>query len=160
MAEDEITYRSIGVVRTPFDDADAVPRPDTAAVETTGTVVLDEEYEPGLAEIAGFSHLVLLTHLHDVEETVLRCDPPFAEGTTPGIFATRGPNRPNPIGLSIVRLRGIEGHTLSVDHVDLVDGTPLLDIKPFAPKPAEFENLDGGWIEAETDQSFERFRRD
>lgn len=149
---DDITYRPIGTVRSPYENPEDVPlSPDTAA-DATGTVEIDEQYAAGLVGLDGFSHVVLLTHLHRVDDYVLRTDPPFAEGARPGIFATRGPRRPNPIGLSIVRLRDVDGTVLHVEGVDLVDGTPLLDIKPFAPKPGEAEDVERGWIDEHLEQ--------
>lgn len=158
MATDEITYQPIGVVDSAFETPDDVPKHAAETVEMTGSVEIRPEYVEGLADLEGFTHLVLVTHLHQVDETVLRCDPPFAPEHRPGIFATRGPRRPNPIGVSIVRLVDVDGSTLTVAGLDLTDGTPVLDVKPFAPKPGEIEGLRGGWIEEATDQDFSAFR--
>lgn len=158
MSHEHITYEPIGVVHSEFTDPADVPKHTRRTVDMTGTVEVFEEYTEGLADIDGFSHVMVISHLHEVAEPVLRADPPFAENREPGIFATRGPRRPNPIGVSLVSLLQQTGGVLEVDDLDLIDGTPVLDIKPFAPKAGEFEGLEGGWIEAETDQSFERFR--
>jgi tRNA (Thr-GGU) A37 N-methylase len=108
---------------------------------------------------------LLVTHLHLAADPTMRREPPFADDVGPGIFATRGPRRPNPIGISRVRLTDVSAAVLSVedrrpvDQVedrDLVDGTPVLDVKPFAPKPEELEGLGG--IERETDTSYALFR--
>lgn len=153
MAGETVTYTPIGAVSSPFETAEDVPRCVTESVDASGTVEIDDPYAEGLALLEGFSHIMLVTHLHEVEDERMRCAPPFAD-VRPGIFATRGPSRPNPIGLSIVRLTGREGTTLSVDGLDLVDGTHVLDVKPFAPKADELRDLDGGWIEEHTDQDF------
>lgn len=151
MAGKTVTYTPIGVVSSPFETAGDVPTCVTESVDASGTVEIDDDYAEGLTRLEGFSHVVLVTHLHETEDERMRCDPPFAD-VRPGIFATRGPSRPNPIGLSIVRLTDLEGTTLAVDGLDLVDGTPVLDVKPFAPKADELRDLDGGWIEEHTDQ--------
>lgn len=158
MKTDEITYRPIGTVESAFETPDDVPKHAAETVEMTGSVEIRPEFAEGLAELDGFTHLVLVTHLHQVDETVMRCDPPFAPELRPGIFATRGPRRPNPIGVSIVRLVEVDGSTLRVAGLDLTDGTPVLDVKPFAPKPGEIEGLRGGWIEEVTEQDFSNFR--
>jgi tRNA-Thr(GGU) m(6)t(6)A37 methyltransferase TsaA len=151
--DESICYHPIGTVHSPFESPEDVPKSADSTVDATGTVEVNEDYADGFEHIDGFSHLVLVTHLHEVEQSTMRCNPPFAD-VSPGIFATRGPRRPNPIGLSIVRLTGRHGTTLSVDGLDLVDGTPVLDIKPFAPKAGELVDIRGGWLEAATDQEF------
>lgn len=156
MPAQEICYDPIGTVHSPFETPEDVPKNPETTADATGTVELDPAYTDGLAHIDGFSHLVLVTHLHLVDEAVMRCAPPFAE-VEPGIFATRGPRRPNPIGLSIVRLTDRDGPELTVANLDLVDGTPLLDLKPFAPKADELAGLRGGWIEEATGQAFDDF---
>lgn len=157
MAE-QVTYTPIGTVSTPFETPEAVPKRGTESSEAEGTVDIDPAYAEGLAGLDDFSHVVLLTHLHQVEEHTLRCDPPFAEGVEPGIFATSGPRRPNPIGLTIVRLEAVDGTTLRVRGIDVVDGTPLLDLKPHAPKRVTYEDFAGGWLETHTDQDFAALR--
>jgi tRNA-Thr(GGU) m(6)t(6)A37 methyltransferase TsaA len=149
----EICYEPIGTIHSPFEAPEDVPKSADSSVDAAGTVLLEDAYAEGLEQIDGFSHIVLVTHLHQVDDATMRCEPPFAD-VRPGIFATRGPRRPNPIGLSIVELTGRDGATLSVNGLDLVDGTPVLDIKPFAPKAEELADISGGWLEAATDQEF------
>jgi tRNA-Thr(GGU) m(6)t(6)A37 methyltransferase TsaA len=101
--------------------------------------------------LAGFSHIILLYHFHRVRQARLTVVP-FMDDEPRGVFATRAPSRPNPIGLSIVRLLGIEGNLLQIENVDIVDGTPLLDIKPYVPA---FDHNDAeriGWLEATGDR--------
>jgi tRNA-Thr(GGU) m(6)t(6)A37 methyltransferase TsaA len=155
---EQVTYTPIGTVSTPFETPDAVPKRGSESSEAEGTVDIDPAYAEGLAGLDGFSHVVLVTHLHQVEAHTLRCDPPFAEGVEPGIFATSGPRRPNPIGLTVVRLAAVDGTTLRVRGIDVVDGTPLLDLKPHAPKQVTYEDFSGGWLEAHTDQDFAALR--
>ena len=144
-----VTYDPIGVVESPFGAPEDVPRPGTEQVDATGTLVVDEAYEPGLAGLEGFSHVIVLSHLHEVGDVRLQVRPMGGEPV--GIFATSGPPRPNPIGHSVLRLDGISGTRLSVGNLDLIDGTPILDIKPYAPKGPPSEDLEIGWMADLTD---------
>ena len=127
-----VTFRPIGVIRTPFTTTDGMPIQAVAAVGVRGRIDLDPEFAEGLRDLDGFSHLTLLYHLHLVTSTRLTVTP-FLDDQPHGIFATRSPSRPNPIGLSTVRLVAISGSSVEVEDVDMVDGTPLLDIKPYVP---------------------------
>lgn len=139
-----VTYEPIGVVESPFETPEDVPRPGTEPVTASGTLVIDEAYEPGLAGLEGFSHVIVLSHLHAVSGVRLQVRP--MGGDPVGIFATSGPPRPNPIGHSVVELDGISGTRLSVSNLDLIDGTPILDLKPYAPKGPPIEALEIGWM--------------
>jgi|GEM_PF-1490911 len=142
----DIAYRPIGVIHSPFDDPADMPIQPSGRASAPGTAVIRPELTPGLADLNGFSHVILLYHLHLASRVDLSVVP-FLDARPRGIFATRAPTRPNPIGLSIVELRRIEGNTLHLDHVDVLDGTPLLDIKPYVPefdRPAEART---GWLE-------------
>lgn len=139
-------FEPIGHVESPFAGPEDVPRPAEDPVDASGSVVIEDEYEPGLLGLDGFSHVVLVSHLHEVERVRLRVRPRGAE-TEIGIFATSGPPRPNPIGLSIVELDAVENTELRVSNLDLVDGTPILDVKPFAPKVVDLSELRTGWME-------------
>lgn len=142
---DPVCFDPIGYVESPFTAVEDVPRPSETPVEASGAVVLDAAYEPGLLGLAEFSHVVLVSHLHETDTVRLRVRPRGLDREL-GIFATSGPPRPNPIGLSVVELDGIDGTRLSVSNLDLVDGTPILDIKPFAPKIADMASLEIGWM--------------
>lgn len=142
----EVCYDPIGVVRGPVTDPGEVPRPSDETVDARGRIELDASLEQGLAGLSGFSHVLVLAHLHEVEGYDLTCSPPFAD-VEPGVFATRSPRRPNPIAASILRLDAVEETTLRVRDLDLVDGTPVLDVKPFAPKPEEIADIRAGWLE-------------
>ena len=140
-----VTFRPIGIIRTPFLDAEGMPIQATAAVGVPGRIELEAEFAEGLADLDGFSHLILVYHLHRVTAARLTVTP-FLDDRPHGIFATRSPARPNPIGLSTVRLVGINGSTLEVEDVDMVDGTPLLDIKPYVPAFDERDDVLVGWF--------------
>ena len=117
----------------------------SAAVGVPGRIELDPEFTEGLADLDGFSHLILVYHLHLVTAARLTVTP-FLDDRPHGIFATRSPARPNPIGLSTVRLVAINGSTIEVEDVDMVDGTPLLDIKPYVPAFDERHDVRVGWF--------------
>jgi tRNA (adenine37-N6)-methyltransferase len=141
----DIAYHRIGVIRSPFKETAGMPIQAAAAIGITGKIQLDPAYGEGLQDIEGFSHLILLYHLHLVREAKLKVKP-FLDDEPHGIFATRSPKRPNPIGLSIVRLMHVSGLRLDIEDVDIVDGTPLLDIKPWVPDFDMRENARIGWF--------------
>jgi tRNA-Thr(GGU) m(6)t(6)A37 methyltransferase TsaA len=127
-----IAYRPIGVIHSPFKDVADMPIQAAAAAGVAGTIEILPEFVSGLEDLAGFSHLILLYHFHISSQVSLRVTP-FMDARPHGVFATRAPNRPNPIGLSVVRLLRITGARLEIENVDIVDGTPLLDVKPYVP---------------------------
>jgi len=143
---DEIRYRPIGVIRSPFKDPEGTPIQPAGARGVAGKAEVFPEYVEGLKDIDGFSHIILLYHFHLSKGVSLRVKP-FMDNFEHGIFAIRGPTRPNPIGLSVVRLLRVEPGILHVQDVDIVDGTPLLDIKPYVPQfdIVEVERI--GWLE-------------
>jgi tRNA-Thr(GGU) m(6)t(6)A37 methyltransferase TsaA len=128
----QITYRPIGVIHSPFQDIAGMPIQPSGASGVRGTVEVEARWAEGLKDLAGFSHVILLYHFHRVQEISLTVTP-FLDTEPRGLFATRAPKRPNPIGLSIVRLLSVEDNVLHVENVDVLDGTPLLDIKPYVP---------------------------
>jgi tRNA-Thr(GGU) m(6)t(6)A37 methyltransferase TsaA len=141
----EITYRPIGFAHTPFKEIEGMPIQPTGAAGVQGRLEILPEFSEGLQDIEGFSHLILLYHFHHVQAASLTVTP-FLDSRSHGVFATRAPKRPNPIGLSVVRLLSREDNILHVENVDLLDGTPLLDIKPYVP---EFDHLPVervGWL--------------
>jgi tRNA-Thr(GGU) m(6)t(6)A37 methyltransferase TsaA len=142
----EIIYSPLGIIHSPFAEKDHTPIQGVFS-EATGTVEVFPEYTEGLRDIEGFSHLFLIYHLHRTEEcTLLR--KPFLDGTRErGIFATRHFCRPNPIGLSIVELKKVRGNVLDVSGIDVLDGTPLLDIKPYVRQFDGRENVRSGWVD-------------
>jgi tRNA-Thr(GGU) m(6)t(6)A37 methyltransferase TsaA len=140
-----ITYTPIGVIHSPFTTLAGMPIQTVAATGVAATVELDPSYAAGLTDIDGFSYLLLITHLHLMQGFALELTP-FMDTQPHGVFATRSPRRPNPIGLSIVRLVRVEGATLHIEEVDLVDGTPVLDIKPYVPQLDDRTAERTGWF--------------
>ncbi len=144
-----ITYRPIGVIRSPFSSPPGTPIQPAAAEGVEGTVEVFPEYEEGLRDLEGFSHVILIYHFHLAGEPRLLVRP-FMDDRLRGVFATRAPSRPNPIGLSVVRLASVEGRFLRVLDIDVVDGTPLLDLKPYVPE-FDVRRVDSvGWLEGKS----------
>jgi tRNA (adenine37-N6)-methyltransferase len=142
---DLITFRPIGLISTPFQESRGTPIQPRGAEGAVGTVRVFPEYTQGLQDLDGFSHIFLLYVFHQTQGFSLLVKP-FLDEVQRGVFATRAPARPNPIGLSVVALDRIENDTLYVREVDMLDGSPLLDIKPFVP---EFDTRDQtrvGWL--------------
>ena len=127
-----ITLQPIGVIRTPYQRIEGMPIQPSGAAETTGQVILEDAYADGLADLEGFSHIYLIYLFHFSKGFELRIKP-FLDDQRRGVFATRAPRRPNPIGLSVVALVRREANVLHVRGIDVVDQTPLLDIKPYVP---------------------------
>ncbi len=128
----EINYHPIGIIHSSFTEAKGTPIQASAASESKGTIELYPTYSKGLTDLDGFSHIILLYHFHRSTPSSLLVKP-FMDDTSHGVFAMRGPSRPNPIGLSVVKLLDIKENILSITDVDIIDSTPLLDIKPFVP---------------------------
>ncbi len=140
-----VTYQPIGIIRSPYVDVVGMPIQAVAARGVAGTIELAPSLAGGIKDIEGFSHLTLIYHLHlskGVELEVV----PFMDLKAHGIFATRSPKRPNPIGISVVRLTGVEEGRLLIEDVDIVDGTPLLDIKPYVPAIDDRQTDRIGWF--------------
>jgi tRNA-Thr(GGU) m(6)t(6)A37 methyltransferase TsaA len=142
-----ISYQPIGIIHSPFKNIENMPIQPTAASKARGTVEVFAAVAEGLKDVEGFSHIILLYHFHRVTQPKLTVVP-FLDRVPRGLFATRAPSRPNPIGLSIVKLVGIEGNVLHIENVDIVDGTPLLDIKPYVPAFDHHEVQRMGWLAA------------
>jgi tRNA-Thr(GGU) m(6)t(6)A37 methyltransferase TsaA len=144
-------FRPIGWVRSPFRDRDEIPRGRGAEHRAEGSIELRPELAAGLDDIDGFSHLFVLWVFDRSAGFSLHSHPPTADRPH-GVFSTRSPRRPNPIGLTVVELLGREGATLRVRGVDMLDGTPVLDLKPvLSGVPAE--RLRRGWMEQETGEA-------
>jgi len=141
----EIKYKAIGVIRSPFKDVDGMPIQAAGAKGIEGTVEIEPTYQSGLKDLDGFSHVILIYHFHRSRGVDLEVKP-FMDDRAHGVFATRAPKRPNPIGMSVVRLASVTGCTLSIRDVDVLDETPLLDIKPFVPEFDVREAERIGWL--------------
>lgn len=141
-----VKFYPIGIIHSPFHDLAGMPIQPTSDASAAGTVEVYPEFLPGLKDLDGFSHIILLYHLHQAGPAKLEVTP-FLDSQPHGVFATRAPIRPNAIGLSIVKLTKIEGNTLYVDQLDVLDGTPLLDIKPYIPEFDYQPEVRIGWLE-------------
>jgi tRNA-Thr(GGU) m(6)t(6)A37 methyltransferase TsaA len=142
----QIHYEPIGVLHSPHKDIANMPIQPSGADGITGTITLDEQYVEGLKDLAGFSHIYVLYHFHQARAAQLTVTP-FMDKESHGIFATRAPRRPNAIGLSVLRLTGIIDRQLQVENVDILDGTPILDIKPYIPDFDHVTTEQIGWLD-------------
>jgi tRNA-Thr(GGU) m(6)t(6)A37 methyltransferase TsaA len=139
-----ISMQPIGYVRSPYRDTKEIPKGLGAKHEADGVLEIRTEFEPGLADIEGFSHLFVIWVFDRSEGFSLVATPP-SDNRPHGVFATRSPQRPNPIGLTVLELLGREGRSLRVRGIDMLDGTPILDIKPYLSNVAP-ERLRRGWL--------------
>lgn len=153
--DDEIRFRSIGVVHSPFTELAGMPIQPAGAREVMGTVEVDPAFAEALADLDGFSHIILLYHFHRSGPWQPKVKP-FLDDSLRGLFATRAPSRPNPIGLSVVRLLAVDGCRLRVQGVDILDGTPLLDIKPFVTRFDGVTPDAEGWLTQKADRARSR----
>lgn len=140
----EFSLRPIGFVRSPYASTDQVPKGLGAKHEVEGVLEVLEEFELGLKDIEGFSHLIVIWAFDRSESFELLGTPP-SDQRPHGVFATRSPRRPNPLGLTTVELLHRDGRRLHVRGVDMLDGTPILDIKPYLSS-IPFETLKRGWL--------------
>lgn len=142
---ERIEYNPIGIIRSPYSRTADMPIQPAAAMGVRGSVEVFSEFVPGLKDLDGFSNIILLYHFHLSNNFKLEVRP-FLDNTTRGVFATRAPKRPNQIGLSVVKLISVQENILVVENVDIVNGTPLLDIKPFIPDMDATSNVRTGWF--------------
>lgn len=147
----EIKYKPIGIIHSQFKEPKGVPIQPVAAKNIKGTVEIFPEYLKGIKDVEGFSHIILIFHFHLSKGFSLKVMP-YMDDKLRGVFATRAPHRPNPIGFSIVRLIKIEKNILHIQDVDIVDGTPLLDIKPYVPKFDHRSSAKIGWLKNNIDK--------
>ena len=140
-----IELQPIGTIHSPFTTPQGMPIQPPGAAGVAGTVELFPAYQAGLADLDGFSHIILLYYFHRSTGFDLQVVP-FMDSETRGLFATRAPKRPNPLGLSIVQLDKIVNGVLHIRDVDILDGTPLLDIKPYVPAFDSLPEAQSGWL--------------
>jgi tRNA (adenine37-N6)-methyltransferase len=143
---DKRIFNPIGVIHTPFKETTGMPIQPPGADGVKGRVEIFPEFSDGLKDIEGFSHIILIFHFNRSEGFKLQVSP-FLEDEVHGVFAVRAPKRPNPIGLSIVRLEKREGNIIYIDNPDMLDGTPLLDLKPYIPDFDAYPDAIAGWQE-------------
>jgi tRNA-Thr(GGU) m(6)t(6)A37 methyltransferase TsaA len=157
-----MTYNPIGTIHSPFQKLDDMPIQPTGAAGVEGSIKVLKEFQDGLADLDGFSHIILLYHFHLSDGFNLKVVP-FMDSEQRGLFSTRAPKRPNSIGLSIVQLDRVESNILYVRNIDVLDNTPLLDIKPYIPEFDAQDNVTTGWFKQSRDtvsrhRSDERFK--
>jgi len=140
----------IGVIHSPFKTGEEAPHQPIAS-NSIGRIEIFKEYEEGLSDIEGFSHIILIFAFHRSEGYSLKVKTPHDENLK-GVFATRSPNRPNRLGLSIVRLLTREKNILFVEGIDAIDGTPLIDIKPYVPNLEPKTGIRIGWLEGKIEK--------
>ena len=145
------TIEPIGTIRSPYKAIDDMPIQPKGAPAVEGHIVVEDKYIDGLQDLDGFSHIYLLYSFHKATRTEMLVTP-FMDTQTRGVFATRSPLRPNHIGISIVRLLRVEGGTVVVGGIDIIDGTPLLDIKPYIEKFDGVEESRSGWLQASNEE--------
>jgi tRNA-Thr(GGU) m(6)t(6)A37 methyltransferase TsaA len=147
----EIKFKPIGLIHSPFNNTKGMPIQTAGAKGITGTIEIDKEYTEGLKDLEEFSHIILLYHFHLSNNYSLTVKP-FMDESSHGVFSTRAPKRPNPIGISVVKLVKIEENILFIEDVDIVDGTPLLDIKPYVPE-FDVKKVDRiGWLSTKAEK--------
>jgi len=148
----QVVYQPIGVIHTPFAQPEGAPHQPRFSSKAKGWIEIAEELAPGLRDLDGFSHIVLIYHFHQSGGFDLAVTPsshPFLRG----LFATRSPRRPNAIGVSVVRLLSIEGGVIHIENVDMIDNTPLLDIKPYIPQVDDADDYRLGWLNEKPSQA-------
>ncbi|MFC2165908.1 tRNA (N6-threonylcarbamoyladenosine(37)-N6)-methyltransferase TrmO [Acidobacteriota bacterium] len=146
----KISVNPIGIIHSPFTKPEDIPKPkkyDPYRFETTqGEIEVYPEYQEGLKDIDGFSHLIILFSFHKSKKIHLTAHPPM-DNKPRGIFATRSPHRPNLIGMSVVKLLSRKDNILKISGIDMIEGTPLLDIKPYTQRDLK-EDIRLGWIDS------------
>lgn len=144
-------FKPIGIINTPFTSLEGMPIQPVGAPTTIGKITVHEEYAEGLKDLEGFSHVYLIYQFHEckAEKLIVK---PFMDTATRGVFSTRAPVRPNHIGLSIVELTEIKGSTITVKGIDILNGTPLMDIKPYIAKFDLVKSSKSGWMKAASEE--------
>lgn len=156
-----MVFKPIGVIHSPFKKQEGTPIQPRAGKNIKGTVEVFPEYAGGLKDLDGFSHIMLIFHLHLSKKWSLQVYP-YMDDKLRGVFATRAPRRPNAIGVSVVRLIRIKRNLLYIQDLDIIDGTPLLDIKPYVPEFDRRQSFRIGWLKrrvrhAESKKADKRF---
>jgi tRNA-Thr(GGU) m(6)t(6)A37 methyltransferase TsaA len=141
----EITFSPIGIIHSPHKDVKGMPIQPSGAKGIRGTVEVRKKYAGGLKDLDGFAYVILIYHFHRSKGHSLEVKP-FLNDSLRGVFSTRAPKSPNAIGMSIVRLLKVRGNILHIEDVDILDGTPLLDIKPYVPDFDVRKTKAIGWL--------------
>jgi len=153
----EVIYKPIGIIRSPYKDPSKTPKYPQAVRNVRGSIEILPELIDGLKDLEGFSYIVLIYHMHLAKKfaPIVKA---YLDGKEHGVFATRSPSRPNAIGLSVVKLVEIVGKTLIIEDLDIVDSTPLLDIKPYMPEFKDSSSIKIGWIEEHKEKFYENVK--
>ena len=144
--EEKITIKPIGIIHTPYKDSKGISIQGKFDKNAEGQIEVLSEYAQGIKDVKGFSHIILIYYFDRAKEELLS-GKPYLEDEPHGIFAIRSPMRPNHIGISIVKLEKIESNIITFSEVDMLDKTPLLDIKPYVSYFDSRENIRNGWLE-------------
>ena len=152
MEENKIIYNIIGIVHSSHKSIEGIPIQPIGAKGIKAEIKLSEEFQEGLKDLEGFSHIIVIYDFHKSKDFKLKVKP-FLDNENRGVFATRAPKRPNSIGLSVLKLNKIVRNILYVENVDILDGTPVLDIKPYASRFDLVEKERNGWLEKSIDKS-------
>jgi tRNA (adenine37-N6)-methyltransferase len=147
---EKICFHPIGKIHSQFKESKGIPRQSVGVPDLQAQIEIYDEFAEGLADLDGFSHIIVVFNLHKVERPSLTACPPW-DGRKHGVFATRSPHRPNPIGISIVKLEKIKANILTISGVDMADGSPVLDIKPYVPELNPTGDIRLGWLENKID---------
>ncbi|MCX6142389.1 MAG: tRNA (N6-threonylcarbamoyladenosine(37)-N6)-methyltransferase TrmO [Ignavibacteriales bacterium] len=161
MLQPKLDIHPIGVVRTPFKSKYAAPRqPASSSEKTVGVITLNERcnFEQALDDLQGFDYIWVIFWFHKNKNWKPRVLPPHGGRRKRGLFSTRSPHRPNPIGLSLCKLIDIKGRTIRIENPDMLDGTPVLDIKPYIPHAESHPRARAGWIDESNEQSTPLYR--
>jgi len=152
MHNDKFTFHAIGVIHSPHKVMSKTPIQPVFCNDIEGTVILDTEYADGLKGLQRFSHIYLFYYFNQSQKTCLRLKP-YLSDQEHGIFATRAPHRPNKLGMSLVRLVRVEDNIIHVKDIDILDGTPLLDIKPYIQRYDSRKTVKSGWQDTISDDA-------
>ena len=145
MSDTMYNFTPIGTIHSPHKDTKGMPIQPPGASGIKGSIDILPQYQEGLTDLEGFSHLFLIYVFHRITSHSLMVMP-FLDSKPHGVFSTRTPKRPNPVGLSVVKLNSIVDGQLQIENVDILDGTPLLDLKPFVPDFDVPQNVETGWF--------------
>lgn len=145
----KIEFKKIGTIHSQYKNIEGMPIQPAGAAESEGYIELLPELSEGLDDLDGFSHLILIYHFHQSKGYSLKVKP-FLDRVKRGVFSTRAPKRPNPIGLSIVTIIHVKDNIINIGNVDILDGTPLLDMKPYVPEFDAHNKVKAGWLDQVT----------
>jgi tRNA (adenine37-N6)-methyltransferase len=160
MIDKSVTLNLIGTLRTPHETLDNIPVQPVGGADIEGVAELFHEYAEGLTDLDGFSHAMLIFHLHRMKPGCKMMLTPFMDDQPHGVFATRSPYRPAAIGVSTVRVQRVEGNRLYFRGADMLDGSPLIDIKPFFKHVDNQPDAVSGWLEKKQPSIVQTHRSD